>query len=440
MTMMWVGIASIAVGAGTSLYSSQKGAAASKEAAGVQSAMQASAADEQRRQFYAAQELLRPYIQAGSPGITSPYVQAGVGALQGMQDIAGLGGESQRQQAISQAQATTAGKIQTYQQQRAQELAGIQETFSSLEQQQQQQQNSQEKKKSRFKKIISASIGDIGGVFGIKQLQHPGIGKLESAFAGVGLKFLDSSGNITRVPTKKEQQAAIDAFNQKTQEQSGVIAQDLTGILQGIQGDTSYADISQQRQQQAIQGIEQGPLYQELAKQGEQGILQNASATGGLRGGNVQGALAQFRPQLLNQLIEQQYSKLAGLTSLGAGASQNLLGIGQASAAGMAAAGQQSGTNISNLLTGQGQAQAGGIVGAANAQAQGLAGFSSAIGTGYQNYQLMQALNNRPTMTSGIGTGGFYGSQAAAQQAYGGAPVQYSAPTAPGGAGGWYSA
>jgi len=46
---------------------------------------------------------------------------------------------------------------------------------------------------------------------------------------------------------------------------------------------------------------------------------------------------------------------------------------------------------------------------------------------------------NRPTMTSGLGTGGFYGSQAAAQSAYGpGFDVSYSAPAGPGGAGGWY--
>ena len=81
-------------------------------------------------------------------------------------------------------------------------------------------------------------------------------------------------------------------------------------------------------------------------------MLQNASATGGLRGGNVQGALAQFRPQLLNQLIEQQYSRLGGLTSLG-----------QASAAGQATAGMQTGTNIANLLGQQGQALAGGAMG-----------------------------------------------------------------------------
>jgi hypothetical protein len=108
----------------------------------------------------------------------------------------------------------------------------------------------------------------------------------------------------------------------------------------------------QPAQQAAIQGIEQSPQFTSLIQQGENAILQNASATGGLRGGNVQGALAQFRPQLLNQLLDQQYSRLGGLTSLG-----------QQSAAGQATAGMQTGVNIANLLGQQGAALAGGIMG-----------------------------------------------------------------------------
>ena len=208
------------------------------------------------------------------------------------------------------------------------------------------------------------------------------------------------------------------------------------GALQGMQSLAGLRGAAEQ--QKAIQGIEQGAQFQELAKQGEQGILQNASATGGLRGGNVQAALSQFRPALLNQLIESQYGKLAGLTSLGSTSAENLLRIGQASAAGTAAAGQQSAQNIGNLMVGQGQAQAAGIIGSAQANAQGAMGVTNAVQGGFQNYQLMQALN-RPSMSSGIGTGGFYGTEAAANQAYGGAPVEYFAPTAPGGAGGWYS-
>jgi hypothetical protein len=60
----------------------------------------------------------------------------------------------------------------------------------------------------------------------------------------------------------------------------------------------------------AIERIQGGETFQALSRQGEEAILQRASATGGLRGGNVQAALAQFRPALLNQLIDQQYSRL----------------------------------------------------------------------------------------------------------------------------------
>jgi hypothetical protein len=125
----------------------------------------------------------------------------------------------------------------------------------------------------------------------------------------------------------------------------------------------------QPAQQKAIQGIEQSPQFTSLLQQGENAMLQNAAATGGLRGGNVQGALAQFRPQLLNQLLEQQYSRLGGLTSLG-----------QQSAAGQATAGMQSGANIATLLGQQGQAQAGGILGQNRAQAMQANIIPQAIG------------------------------------------------------------
>lgn len=108
-------------------------------------------------------------------------------------------------------------------------------------------------------------------------------------------------------------------------------------------------------QQQAIAGFEESPLFQSLVKQGEQAILQQGAATGGLRGGNIQAALSQFRPQVLNSLIEQQYNRLGGLTS-----------IGQSSAAGQGTSGISSASNISNLLANQGQAIAGGQIARGN--------------------------------------------------------------------------
>lgn len=117
-------------------------------------------------------------------------------------------------------------------------------------------------------------------------------------------------------------------------------------------------------QRAAITALESSPQMAALTKQGETAILQNASATGGLRGGNVQGALATFRPNVLAQLIESQYGRLGGLTS-----------IGQNAAAGTGNAGMLTGNQITNLLTQQGASQAGGALahGATNA------GYAAAI-------------------------------------------------------------
>jgi len=122
-------------------------------------------------------------------------------------------------------------------------------------------------------------------------------------------------------------------------------------------------------QRAAILGIEQSPQMAALTRTGEQGILSNASATGGLRGGNTQAALAQFRPQVLSQLIEAQYGRLGGLTQIGANA-----------AAGVGTAAQSTGNNVSQLLQQQGAARAGGSLATGQAVAGGLGSIGSLFG------------------------------------------------------------
>jgi hypothetical protein len=112
-------------------------------------------------------------------------------------------------------------------------------------------------------------------------------------------------------------------------------------------------------QREAISAIEQGAEYQSLVGAGEEAMLQSASATGGLRGGNTQAALAQFRPQVLSSLINQQYSRLGGLAALGQTTSQNIFTAGQSAAARQAVAGQTTAANIGNLYGQQGAAAAG---------------------------------------------------------------------------------
>lgn len=101
-------------------------------------------------------------------------------------------------------------------------------------------------------------------------------------------------------------------------------------------------------QSAAIQALQSSPQFTSALQLGENRILANASATGGLRGGNTQAALMQYSPQLLAATINDQYSRLGGLTSLGANA-----------AAGVGNAGMQVGNNVTNLLGQQGAAQAG---------------------------------------------------------------------------------
>jgi len=125
-----------------------------------------------------------------------------------------------------------------------------------------------------------------------------------------------------------------------------------------------------QAQNDAINGIKSSSEFDQLNQTGQNAILQNASATGGLRGGNVQAALAQFSPQLLNQLIATQYGRLGGLTSLGENA-----------AAMTGNAGIQTGQANAGLLQQQGAAQAGGALAGGAAAQNGLNSIVQGLGT-----------------------------------------------------------
>jgi len=144
--------------------------------------------------------------------------------------------------------------------------------------------------------------------------------------------------------------------------QAGAPALEQQQALLGLRGPEA--------QKAAIAGIEGGAGYQAQVQAGEEALLQRASATGGLRGGNIQAALGQFRPQMLQQEIEKQYGRLGGLADIGRVTQQNLAQIGQSSAAGTGSAGLQTGTNVANLLSQQGAALAGGELGEAKAYGQ----------------------------------------------------------------------
>jgi hypothetical protein len=128
------------------------------------------------------------------------------------------------------------------------------------------------------------------------------------------------------------------AGSQALQEQSA---------LAGLQGPEA--------QRAAIANLEANPEFQAIARQGEEAILANAAATGNLRGGNVQAALAQFRPELLQAYIDQQYSRLGGLSTQGLGVSKDLLARGFGAIGDVANLRRGTGTTAANLALGRGQ-------------------------------------------------------------------------------------
>lgn len=145
------------------------------------------------------------------------------------------------------------------------------------------------------------------------------------------------------------------ATGQEQVQQAGLGALEAQQALAGLLGPEA--------QQAAIAQLEASPQFQALVGQGEQAILANAAATGGVRGGNTQAALAQFRPQVLSGLINQQYQNLMGLSGMGAQAGQGLLGQ-RAGMAGLGAGEQRGYTGMgADLALGQASTLMGGQLG-----------------------------------------------------------------------------
>lgn len=72
-----------------------------------------------------------------------------------------------------------------------------------------------------------------------------------------------------------------------------------------------------QPQQAGIDSLKASPLYQSLFANGQEAIMANAAATGGLRGGNAQRSLADFSRDTLAQTIQQQVANLGNVSGRG---------------------------------------------------------------------------------------------------------------------------
>lgn len=116
------------------------------------------------------------------------------------------------------------------------------------------------------------------------------------------------------------------------------------------------------------------PGYQFAKEQGIQSTTNAATALGLGRSGNTLEAIDKFSTGLADQTYQQTVGNL-----------ENVIGIGQAAAAGQAANIGNAATNTSGLIVNQGNTQAG-------IDANTIAGITKAIGSGFNNYATNQTL------------------------------------------------
>lgn len=208
-------------------------------------------------------------------------------------------------------------------------------------------------------------VGGIGG-FLIGGPAGAGLGaSLGGALGGAadgnkGTKQAQTANNQSVNAINHGYQSGINAGNAQFNQTAGNLAPWLiSGQLANAQQGNLVGLNGGVQQQAAIDQLKASPLYTSLYGNGENAILANASATGGLRGGNTQRSLYGLGNDTLAQLIQSQLGNLGGISSMG-----------QSTALGQGALGAANTSSIQSMLGGMGSANASGILanqGAANA-------------------------------------------------------------------------
>lgn len=197
---------------------------------------------------------------------------------------------------------------------------------------------------------MSSNGGPIGTFFKNIWNGITGVTAAETAAAAQQKGFAQAQSVLQQQSAKQEELMNMLMQQFAPYQDAGTAA---LGQMQGLTG-----ALGSDAQQAAIDALAASPQFQAQLQQGENALLQNTAATGGLRGGNTQAALAQFRPALLQNTIQQQIGNLGSLAGMGlqgasgvaggiAGTQGNLLGIAE---------------GRSNLATGAGDAQSAAIL------------------------------------------------------------------------------
>ena len=122
-------------------------------------------------------------------------------------------------------------------------------------------------------------------------------------------------------------------------------------------------------EQMFMQDFQESPAQKYMREQGEQAIIRQSAATGGLGGARVQEALQAQGMGLASQNVTERMNRLAAMAGSGQTAATNLGGL-RGSMAGQTA----------QMLSNQGTAGAAGVLGQNAAMQQGISGVTQSLG------------------------------------------------------------
>lgn len=192
-------------------------------------------------------------------------------------------------------------------------------------------------------------MGIIGAIGGLALSGYSAYRGKRSADKAAGAAIQASETEATAQREALDYLKEINKLPQEFREQALM----QLGGLYGLEGGVGSQD-------ELIQRAIDSPLYQEIMgglDVGEEAILRNAAATGGLRSGNVNYNLADYGTRLQNQALLKSYNQqlqglhgLSGLSTNENQIAQLISGIGGTLASGQTASAQAKQAGTQNLL------------------------------------------------------------------------------------------
>lgn len=198
--------------------------------------------------------------------------------------------------------------------------------------------------------------------------------------AGVGAYSSISSANSEQKAAKSANQLQQDMFNQTTANEAPYLAAGgsaLSALQTGLGLGPGGNGVGSLNAPFTLANFQQSPGYNFQMQQGENAILNNRSALGGVYSGNTLKALNQFGQGVANQDYWNAYNAYTQSQNQRFGQLDTIAGAGQNAAAGLGGLGAQVGQSIGQNIIGAGNAQAAGTVGLGQALSSGVNGLAN---------------------------------------------------------------